>query len=155
MTTKKSCLSIIFISENSCLGNIVKSVTGSQWSHVGIIALGGIVEAVPPKVIISPQNRYDECKTEQIDFYVPDITATTEELKKLIGTPYGWLECIKGGLKDLASITFSMSANEKNVNCCELVVRTIRSGGGEIDSAIPDDCFTPQSLYTAIKMSVI
>lgn len=145
---------IIFIDGDTIFSKIIKYATGSQWSHVGILVFDGLVEAVVPRVTISSALRYKNCTVEVIDFYVPDITSAHKELKNLIGYPYGFLDCISGGLSYLFGIQLSIT-ERKTIDCCELVVRSIRKGGGIVESEIPADCFTPQSLYRSLKLSVI
>ena len=144
-------IKLIFVDGCSAASEVIKAVTGSQWSHVGVVTKGGIVEAVAPRVLISSLGRYDRYPQEIVEVAVPDPAKAMEELKSLIGRPYGFLDCVSGGLHDLFDAEIPLT-DENTVNCCEVAVRTLRAGGIKIEEDLDADCFTPGSLYTQLKL---
>ena len=144
-------IKLIFVDGCNAASEVIKAVTGSQWSHVGVMTKGGIVEAVTPRVLISSLGRYDRYPQEIVEVQVPDPAKAMEELKSLIGRPYGFLDCVSGGLHDLFDAEISLT-DENTVNCCEVAVRTLRAGGVKIEEDLDANCFTPGSLYTQLKM---
>jgi hypothetical protein len=144
-------LRLLFIQENTPTGVLIQRITGGEWSHVAVYALGGLVEAVPPRVTVSSIGRYLDCRTEIADFYVPDLNNALREAERLVGNPYGLLPCLSGGLYDVFRVELIVPAGA--VDCAQLAVRAIRAGGGSVRPELPDSCFTPQGLYAAAKMT--
>lgn len=147
-------MKFIFVDGCNAASEVIKAVTGSQWSHVGVVTKGGIVEAVAPRVLISSLGRYNHYPQEIVEVEVPDPEKAMEELKSLIGRPYGFLDCVSGGLHDLFDAEISLT-DESTVDCCEVAVRVLRAGGVKIDEELDADCFTPGSLYTKLKLQAL
>ncbi len=142
---------LLFVKEDTPTGELIQRITGGEWSHVAVYALGGLVEAVPPRVTVSSVGRYLDCRTEIVDFYVPDLDNALREAERLVGSPYGLLSCLFGGLYDVFGAELVVPAGA--VDCAQLAVRAIRAGGGSVRPELPDSCFTPQGLYAAAKMA--
>jgi hypothetical protein len=147
----KGTLRILFVDESTWTADIIKGVTGGEWSHCGVLAFDGLVEAVPPRATISSARRYQCNRTEILEIEVPDINAALAEAKSLSDESYSLPACISGGIHDIFNI--QVCINDDAVNCCGLVIRVIRAGGGIVAPAIGADCFTPQRLYAEIKLA--
>lgn len=144
-------LRLLFIKEDTPTGELIQRITGGEWSHVAVYALGGLVEAVPPRVTVSSVGRYQGLRTEFVDFYVPDLDCALREVERLVGSPYGLLSCLSGGLYDVFGVELTVPAGA--VDCAQLAVRAIRAGGRAVRPELPDNCFTPQGLYVAAKLA--
>lgn len=142
---------LLFVKEDTPTGKLIQEMTSGEWSHVAVYGLSGLVEAVPPRVTISSVARYQECRTEAVDFYVPDLDNALRELERLVGSPYGLLSCLSGGLYDILGLELVVPPCA--VDCSQLAVKAIRAGSGVIRPDLPDSCFTPQGLYAAAKLA--
>ncbi len=143
-------VTLVFVSGGGILDKLIKITTRSIWSHVTVMSTNSMVEAIPPQVTVSPLDKYLGWPTEAVPVFVADPKVSMLELERLVGKPYGFLDCFSGLLHDITDIDLPMTG-ERTVNCCEVAVRVLRAGGTDPDSQISDDCWTPQSLYAALK----
>lgn len=151
---------VIFVSAHNIVGELVQQTTNSQWAHVGIImpSLGGIVEAVFPRVTVSSVDTYNRIYTEVIELTVTDeqYLAMEQSAIRLIGKFYGFDDCIVGGLHDIFGDIISQNVGrvidfDGSIDCSATVTTILRDGGfnlfpGEMVSQI-----TPNDLYVVIR----
>jgi len=132
-------------------GEIIEAAEGKgQPSHAAIFMLGGILEALSNGFVKSPENAYDQFKHTIVTVDVPNIEAAEAEANKLLGTPYGYVDCFTGGLHDLLGITIPGNG-EKTVNCSEAVTRILQAGGLDIFPDFAPDNVTPADLLKKLQ----
>lgn len=84
-----------------------------------------------------------------VDIELPDLEGALQEARKLIGTPYGYTDCVRGGIHDLTGI--NLSGNKITANYSETVTRSLRAGGLDLLPDNLDDCIMPNYLYWALR----
>lgn len=143
--------SLIFVHGDNFLSKAIQFATGSQWAHVGIELLGGIVEALFDGVSLSVNNKYEGYIHEYVEVDIPYLEAAEEKARALLNASYGFItDNVSGAVHDLTGIVLAGNG-EATVNCSETVVLILRAGGFVI---LPDhaaDTITPGGLYRAIK----
>lgn len=140
---------VIFVHGDNFTANVIQTITHGQYCHVGIEILGGIVEAIVPKVVLSLTDKYANYITKYVDVDIPDMVAAESEAKALIGKPYGFVDCITGGLHDLAGKNI-IGDGYITADCSETVTRILRAGGIDILPGVPADDVTPEDLLKAL-----
>jgi len=157
-----STVTIIFVSGHSIIDTVINTVSHGQYSHVAIKILEGVVEALGvkdigdkyPGVWLHDAEKYDNNPdVKMIDVDLPDIAGAEAEANNLIGTLYGYLDCINGGYYD---ITGKQLTNDGKItaNCSETVTLILRAGGLAILPELSADYITPNDLYRELTGNV-
>lgn len=132
------------------LGELIETIEGKgEPSHTGIILYGKIFEALGNGFVKSPLNAYDGFKHKIVVVDVPNISHARLEAKRLLNTPYGWLDCILGGIRRLFGLQLRGNG-ETTVNCSEAVTRILQAGGLDIFPGVYADDVTPADLLAAL-----
>lgn len=104
-----------------------------------------------PGVWISEPDKYDNNPyVKYVIIDVPDISALKKKARELLGTMYGYTDCISTGIKLLTGADVLING-EHTAMCSETVTRLLRAGGINILSALKPDQISPVALYRAVK----
>jgi len=133
--------------------HVINDVSQGEYSHSAIKFDWGIIESLGikdpgdkyPGVWLHDPGKYDNAMVTRIEVDLPDIPAAEVEARLLIGTLYGYTDCVRGGLYDLLGV--ELEGNKITANCSETVTRILRAGGLNILPDIEADCITPNDLY--------
>lgn len=152
-----SKLKVVFVGGNSVIDQVINDVTHGTVSHVAVEILGGTLEAKGmkeesdkyPGVWLHEPGKYDSNPLARIMFVdVPDVPGAEAEARKLIGTLYGYTDCVRGGMRDLTGV--ELPGNTLTANCSETVTRVLRAGGLDVLPGVPADCVTPEALLEVL-----
>lgn len=132
--------------------HIINDASHGIYSHVAIEFDWGIIEALGvkdhgdkyPGVWLHDPGKYFSAVGKSFDVELPNMAGAESEARQLIGTLYGYSDCVRGGLYDLLGI--ELGGNKLTANCSETVTRILRAGGFNILPDIPADCMTPNDL---------
>ena len=119
-------VTLIFVGGDTTIDKFITDVTGGNKSHVAGLIFDSIYESTgmaeeydpyPGVWLHSPDKYKNNQQAEFIDVAIPDIGALKEKARKLLGTPYGYIDCLKGGVFDLLGIelpdtTWTMDCSE-------------------------------------------
>lgn len=144
---------VLMRGDDGVIDTVINAASGGIYSHAAIKILGSTLESYGVKL---EQDKYpgvwlhdpDEYTGNQaarfIDVDVPDLAGAEAEARRLVGTLYGYTDCIRGGLYDLFKI--ESDGNSFTANCSETVTRILRAGGLTLLPGIEPDCVTPNDL---------
>jgi hypothetical protein len=143
---------VLFSYPETIFGRIIDAVEGpdADPSHAAIFMLDGILEALDNGFVKSPITAYDGHKATIITVDVPNIEDAELEAKRLLNTPYGWWDCINGGIREITGYQLP-GDGELTVNCSEAVCRILRAGGLDILPGAYADGVTPAALLEALQ----
>lgn len=141
---------VILVGGDSTVDKLIQTVEGGKETHVAGIMLGSIAEATGlkekhdlyPGFWLHDPTKYDN--NPDATFYnveVPDIEAANEEVRRLIGTPYGYSDCLKYALHKCTGV--DMPDNTLSVDCSEAYTRIFRAGGLNIFPDLSPDEVSP------------
>ena len=147
-----------FVGGDTVIDKVIEGASGSQYadiSHTFIYLLNSIVEAEGvkqyadpyPGVWLHPPGKYDgdgHVKIVEID--VPDLPAAESKARELIGTLYGYTDCIVTATKFLTGHNI-FSGGEGTMHCSETVTRILRAGGVSVCPELQADEVSPVLLY--------
>ncbi|MBP2656497.1 MAG: hypothetical protein H6Q73_4066 [Firmicutes bacterium] len=138
------------------IGKVIDKAEGAgdDPTHVGIFMLDALLEATPDGFVKSPVDIYKDRKTRTITVDVPNIGDAELEAKRLRNTPYGWIDCVNGGLHDITGCQLP-GDGEVTVNCSEAVTRILRAGGLDIMQGVYADGVTPADLMRALEVVTV
>jgi len=144
-------VNVLFYYGNNWIGKIIDTVEGKgkDPSHTGIFMFGYLLEAMEHGFIESPVDEYKDCDTKIITVDVPSLQAAEVKAQELLGKPYGYIDCLSGGLHDLTGKNI-LGDGEITVNCSEAVCRILRAGGLDILPGVYADDVTPADLLKAL-----
>ena len=144
---------VLFYFGHNWIGKVIDAVEGkgSNPSHTGIFMFDSLLEAVASGFVKSPATTYDGLETKIIAVDVPDMEGAEIEARRLLNTPYGYIDCINGGLHDLTGANVP-GDGEITVNCSEAVTRILRAGGVDVMPGVYADCVTPADLLKALEV---
>jgi len=147
-------VNVLFYFGDNLIGKVIDVVEGKgkDPSHTGIFMFGKLLEAMPDGFIESPATTYDGLDTKIITVDVPNMEAAEDKAKKLLGKPYGYIDCVNGGLHDLTGKNVP-GDGEITVNCSEAVTRILRAGGLDILPGLYADNVTPADLLKALEVA--
>jgi len=145
-------VNVLFYFGHDWIGKVIDAVEGpgKDPSHTGIFMFGGLLEAVKEGFVKSPATTYDGLDTKIITVDVPDMGAAETKALTLLGTTYGYIDCVNGGLHDLTGKNVP-GDGEITANCSEAVCRILRAGGLDILPGVYADDITPADLLRALE----
>ena len=133
-----------------------------KYIHTAIEILGGTLESlgevvqdesgndIPPGVRLSPLGKYDNRKDVLPKIVeVPDLAGAEAVARKLIGTPYGYIDCAEGGMFDQTGIALP-DDGWLTADCSKTVALVLRGGGVDILPGIPAGDLTPMDDLNAL-----
>ena len=141
---------------------IIQEVSGSQKeniTHAFCILCGrpyeseGVKEpdAPYPGVWFSRRGKYDgNPNVTYVDVEVPDEQAFQDKAFELLGTFYGYLDCVTTGLKILTGKDIGIDG-EKTMHCSETITRLLRAGGVDVCSTLEPDEVAPVVLFRDLR----
>ncbi|VBB05091.1 Hypothetical protein LUCI_0297 [Lucifera butyrica] len=150
-------LTLIFVGGDSEVDKIIQGATHGPYSHVAGIILNSTLESLGmkdrsdpyPGVWLHDPDKYrDSPDAEFIEVEIPDLMAAESEARKLIGSPYGYVDCVRGGLYDLTGV--KLPGNLLAMNCSETWTRILHAGGLKVLNDVAPDCVTPMDLRRAV-----
>ena len=147
-----------FVGGDGWLDKAIEAISGSQYadiSHTYIYLFDSILEAEGvkqysdpyPGVWLHPADKYDgnpHAKTVEID--LPDLAAAQSKARELIGTLYGYSDCIVTATKFLTGYNI-FSGGELTMHCSETVTQILRAGGLKVCPDLQADEVSPVLLY--------
>ena len=140
-------MDVIFISTHSLPSDIVRLVTNSKWTHVGILMDDLVYEAIIPYVSATPLSFYQENAHEIVSVELPDYEGAKQRAKSLLGKYYGLIDCVAGGVHELFDKEIVVDYHQNYYNCSEYVVSVLRAGGFYLFPKSFTNCITPRILY--------
>ena len=158
---------IIFFDWDTFYGRVIKDVTNSDWSHVGIIsdetetqyvvheALNkGLVKQFYDKTFIDSKIKDGTCAIRELYCFEVTEDVFKKICQKYEGTPYDWLSIIHIGISIfLRNIYLNWSSSARAVICSEFVSRVLfeASKGNinlpKISKKKEHDTITPQDIW--------
>ena len=138
---------------------VIDAVEGGIYSHVAVLILGGTLEALGVKdpadlysgTWLHPADKYtNDPRAVFVDVDIPDMTGAETVARSLIGSPYGYVSCVEGGLRDLTGICMESIGPFTN-DCSEVATRVLRGGGLDVLPGIPPGDITPWKLAVAVN----
>ena len=132
--------------------HVINDASRGVYSHSAVEFPWGVVESLGikdaddkyPGVWLHDPGKYDNATAKFIEVDLPDIARAEAEARRLIGTLYGYTDCVRGGLYDLLGV--ELEGNKLTANCSETVTRILRAGGLVILPDVEPDCITPNDL---------
>lgn len=150
-------ITLIFVGGDSKVDKVITGVTGGTKSHVAGLLFDGVYESTglkeehdpyPGVWLHSPRKYINNPDAELIEVEVPNIEGLKDEARKLLGTPYGYTDCVRGGVFDLLGI--EVPDNDWTMNCSETWTRLLRAGGLNVLLGVPAGDVTPARLRNAV-----
>ena len=147
-----------FVGGDTVIDKVIEGASGSQYadiSHTFIYLLNSIVEAEGvkqyadpyPGVWLHPPAKYDgDSHAKFIDVDVPDVPAAESKARELIGTLYGYVDCLATVSKFLADCNL-IPGSDRTMHCSETVTRILRAGGVSVCPELQADEVSPVLLY--------
>lgn len=150
-------VTLIFVGGDAEIDKLITGVTGGPYSHVAGLLFDGVLESTGereatdpyPGVWLHRPDKYDDNNIiERVTVNVPDMDGLKNTARSLIGKPYGYLDCIRGGIKELTGE--EITDNAIGMNCSELWTRILRGGNVAVLDNEPAGDVTPMALYKAV-----
>lgn len=151
-------ITLAFLGGDSQVDKLITGVTGGDKSHVAAYLFDGWLESTGMKEEYDPYpgvwlHNPDKYKNypdaEFIEVDIPNSEALKEEARRLLGTPYGYSDCIRTGIYEMLGI--AIADNAYAMDCSELCTRLLRAGGLDVLSDVPAGCISPEKLLTTVK----
>ena len=155
---------LIFVhGEGTEVDKTIEYFSNGDYVHVAVAlpSLGYIVESlgtlekdlegndIVPGVRKSDINKYDGANVIIKELTVPNIEGSEAEANKLLGTFYGYSDCVDGGVYDRTGIELK-GDGELTVDCSECATRVVREGGINVLPNLRADCVTPMRLLNSL-----
>ena len=149
---------MIFAGGETDVDKAIIGITGGRYSHVGGYLFDSVYESTGikeesdpyPGVWLHNPHKYDSSDiVEFIEIGVPDLLALKQKARELLGTVYGYSDCIKTGIAEIFHV--GIPDNEFSMHCSETWTRLLRAGGLDILPDAKADSISPNKLYEAIK----
>lgn len=146
-------VTIILVGGDAPVDKFITKFTGGRFSHVAALVLGSTFESTGIKEPIDPYpgvwlhdpNKYvGNPNVVFVDVEVPDLAAGEAEVRKLLGTPYSYIACVKGGLHDILGI--DLPDTDFSMDCSETITRFLRACGLDFLSGHSPGSITPDDI---------
>ena len=149
-----------FAGDAGALSTIIKDVTGGEWCNISHAYLydfmGGVYEAMGVKldndlyagVWVHPNSSRDitdKSLNRLVSIEVPNMQAALEKAQELLGTPYGYTDCVSAAV--FLATGEQIGDGEATCMCSETVTRILRAGGVSILPDLKADVINPAMLY--------
>lgn len=150
-------VTLIFVGGDSKIDKLITNITGGIYSHVAGILFDSVYESTGekesgdpyPGVWLHSADKFNNNQyAEFIEVDIPNIEALKSKARELLGTPYGYTDCIRGGFFDLLGI--ELPDNDWTMDCSETWTRLLRAGNLDILPNIEAGNITPAKIRTAI-----
>ena len=153
-----------FVGGDTLIDKVIEGVSGAQQediSHSFIMLFGrpyeseGIKEpdAPYPGVWFSRRGKYNgNAHVKYVAVEVPDLQTLEDRSFELLGTLYGYTDCISTGIKLLTG-TDVLVDGSKTMMCSETITRLLRAGGLDIRPDLAADQVSPIALYNELMYS--
>ncbi|MDR3561889.1 MAG: hypothetical protein P4N59_10710 [Negativicutes bacterium] len=152
---------VIFVrGGDNLVDNVIAAASCGPFVHVAIMVPDiGLVESlgeggpgiIPPCVRLSPSRKYDNRDDVEIILVdLPNIAAAQDEAERLLGRPYGYIDCITTGLRDMLGVKYPGDGDITD-HCSETVARILRVGGDDILPTTDPDNISPMDEEKALK----
>lgn len=147
-------INVLFSYPTDIIGRVIDLAEGRgpDPCHSGIFILGGLCQALKQGFVKSPPDVYEGARHAVMTVVIKDMTAAETKAQELLGTPYGYIDCVNGGIHDILGKVIP-GDGEITVNCSEAVIRILRAGGTDPLEGVPADCVTPADLFKALNSS--
>ena len=151
-------VTVIFCHGRAWYSKVIERVEGGPWTHVAGLILDSTLESEGvkehsdpyPGVWLHPPDKYKDGEDAvfiQVD--VPDLAAAEQQARDSLGSLYGYIDCVNGGIKELFDKVIPGDGTA-TMNCSETWTRILRAGGLDVLPGIEADSVTPQMLYEAL-----
>lgn len=153
-----------FVGGDTLIDKVIEGFSGAQAediSHSFILLFGrpyeseGIKEpdAPYPGVWFSRRGKYDDNQhVKYVAVEVPDLQTMEDRAFELLGTLYGYTDCIATGIKLLTGEDMLIDG-DKTAMCSETITRLLRAGGLDIRPDLAADQVSPIALYNELLYS--
>ncbi len=152
-----STLTLIFVGGNSFVDKAIEKVSDGEISHTACFLFDSTYESTGEKeeydlysgVWLHSPNKYTgnpDAKFIQVE--VPYFDALQEEARRLLGTPYGYAQCLRTGIFDILGM--QPPSPEWTMHCSGTITRLLRAGGMNVLPDIQPGCIDPSRLYRAV-----
>jgi len=149
---------LAFLGGDGQVDKLITGVTGGDKSHVAAYLFDGWLESTgmkeeydhyPGVWLHNPDKYKNHPNAEFIEVEIPNIGALQEEARRLLGTPYGYSDCIRTGIYELLGI--AITDNAYVMDCSELCTRLLRTGGLDVLPDVQAGCISPEKLLITVK----
>jgi hypothetical protein len=153
-----SNLTVIFCHGRAWYSKIIEQVENGPYSHVAGLILNSTLESEGvkeysdpyPGVWLHPPDKYKDGQDATFVIVdVPNLAAAEDEARKLIGSVYGYVDCVNGGIEELFGKQLPCDGT-LTMNCSETWARILRTGELNVLPDLEPDSITPQMLYEAL-----
>lgn len=147
-----------FSGGDNLLDKAINAVSGSQYvniSHAFIYILGSVLESEGvkeesdpyPGVWLHMPDKYDAAEYVRIvGIDIPDMWAAEKKARELLGTAYGYIDCLTTAAKFLTGHNI-VKDSEGTMHCSETVTRILRAGGIDVCPDLEPGEVSPVLLY--------
>lgn len=151
-------ITLVFCHGDTKLDKLIDAVETGYYSHVAVQILGSTLEALAyrdsgdkyPGTWLHSVNKYDnDPDVLCVPVDVPDMAGAEATARGLIGSPYGYIDALEAGIRDLTGISLQCDGPLTN-DCSEAATRILRGGGFDVLPNTFADEITPGDLYKAI-----
>lgn len=148
---------LIFVGGNSFIDKAIHEVSKGDVTHVAGLLFDGTYESTGlkeetdpyPGVWLHRPNKYiGNPDAKFIEIEVPDIDGLKAEARRLLGTPYGYTDCLRTGIFDILGM--QIPDNDWSMMCSETWTRLLHGGKVNILPSIVPGCIDPSRLYKAV-----
>lgn len=151
-----------FVGGDTLLDKAIEAVSGSQYadiSHAFIFMFDSVLEAEGvkqysdpyPGVWLHPPDKYDgNTHTKILSIDLPHLAAAQSKAREMIGTLYGYTDCIVTATKFLTGHNI-FKGGENTMHCSETVTRILRAGDLDVCADLEADEVSPILLYEGLK----
>ena len=151
-------VTLIFVGGESKIDKLITGITGGTKSHVAGLLFDGVYESTglkeesdlyPGVWLHNPDKYLGNPDVEFVTIEIPNMDSLQAEARKLLGTPYGYTDCLRTGAYELLGI--SIADNAYVMDCSETWTRLLRAGGLNVLANIQPGCVSPSRLYGEVK----
>ena len=150
-------LTLIFTTGDGVLNQAISGITHGPYTHVAVKILDSVLESYGvrletdpfPGVWLHRPDRYSDTNAVFVDVEVSNIVGAEQKARELMGTFYGYSDCIRAALFNLWRIIVRGNG-DMTANCSETVLKVLRAGGFDPLPGIEADSVAPMDLYRVL-----